>query len=37
LRVVVTFNLLSAAGGGIAGVVTNGLGMPPPLVDRSPF
>jgi hypothetical protein len=32
-----TFNLLSAVGGGIAVVVTNGLGMPPSLVDRSPF
>jgi hypothetical protein len=37
LLVVATFNLLSAVGGGIALVVTSGLGMPPTLIDGSPF
>jgi hypothetical protein len=31
------FNLVSAAGGGIGLIVTNGLGMPQYLLDASPF
>jgi hypothetical protein len=37
LRVVVTFNLLSAVGGGIVVAVTQWAGMPPSLIGRSPF
>lgn len=35
--IVSAFNTLSAAAGGVGMLVTNGLGMPPAMLDGSPF